>query len=579
VRVSRIVAPLFVAATLAAVGLVPDEAVFRPKVAWTEALALTAFGFAALHLALTASWRLPWPRTTITGLIPLLLGLGWLLAGRLGSLSLAEDEVARVALFSIVFWTVAVSLTTPGLRRGAMVTLVCVTIPVAGLAVGQSLAGVLDLPFDRVARASSTFGNPVFLGAFLVLVTPICAAAALFGGGVIRWIGGLATGLALPALLATQSRWAWLGGAAGVACGMGLLATTRQHRRMLLGGLLVVAIVLAALSSKVLLRPQNHALIWRDTAHMVAEHPWGVGPGQFQVAFLPFASPELLAVYPRSSVIVNDAHCEPLQILAELGWPGLLAVAAWLSLLVAACVRHLKSLGQDDPERPILAALMAGLLGSTVQSLGSPDLRFLISSVMFATLAGMAAAMDQSSGPTRPVRWPARLLLTAAGLFSIGWAGYSISEHSKLAALLQPRVPSITSALATKPLRDLFNDVKGDPNNAELHYNIGVALAQSKRYHEAAIAFRKAATLSSGRASVLHSLAIVEGLGGEFEAAIPHLRASLADYPDDPKLRYLLAYSAYGLGDIATAIRELEALLSTHPDHPQGRLLLEKLRE
>ena len=567
------------AATLGAIALVPDEAVLRPKVAWSQALALAAFGLALLQQAWMARLPIRWLGVVLTGLIPGLVGLLWWWTGPLTSRSLAWDENTRILLVTVIVWTTSVVLATRALRTLCWGTLVCVTVPVAGLAVAQNLAGQLDLPVDRVARAASTFGNPVFLGAYLVLAIPLCAAAALFGSGILRWMGALATGLALPALLATQSRWAWLGGAAAMACGIVLLAPTRRYRRTLLVCLVAGAALLAALSWKVIQRPQSHALIWHDTLRMIAEHPWGVGPGQFQVAFLPYASPELLAAYPRSSVIINDAHCEPLQILAELGWPGFLAVLAWLTLLLMACLRRLRSMAPTDLERPFLAAIIAALVGSVVQSLGSPDLRFLISSMVFATLAGLAAAMDEPANEPRRAPLPLRFAMAGAGVFVIGWAGHTLLERSRLVAQVRPRDPYVQTADTTHRLLDLLAAVKRDSGNPELHYNLGVALAEAHRYREAALALRKAAALSPGRATVVRSLGVVEALGGEFAPAVDHLRIALESYPAEAELSYLLAYSSYGLGDIATAIRELEALLATHPEHPQAHLLLEKLRE
>jgi O-antigen ligase len=578
--VSLTLAPALLAAMLLAIGLVPDEAVLRPKVAWTEALALAAFGAAILRLGWRAEWRLPWPAVVVAGLLPSAWGLAWVLGPGLPSQSLAVDEVSRIALVTLVFWTTAVGASTAELRRLCFGALVLVTVPVAALAVGQSLSGILDLPLARSGRASSTFGNPVFLGAFLVLSLPACAAAALFGAGLLRWAGALATGLALPALLATQSRWAWLGAAAGMVTGIVLLVPERRSRRVLLAGLCMCAVAVAALSRQVLLRPQNHALIWRDTVQMVAAHPWGVGPGQFPLAFLPWASPELLAAYPRSAVIINDAHCEPLQILAELGWPGLLTVLAWLTLLVRACLGRLRTMAAGDPERPCLVAIVSALAGSVVQSLGSPDLRFLISSLLFATLAGLAAAMDTPSHRAGRARLPARLAMGLAGLAALGWAGHGMVEHAELASMVRPADPAPPTTEADRQkLLDLLAQVKQTPEDPEAHYNLGVALAGTRRYHEAAVALRTAAVLSEGRATVVRSLGVVEGMGGEFAPAVQHLRAALEVYPEDAELHYLLAYSAYGLGDIATAIAELERLLAAHPGHRRGELLLEKLRE
>src|SRR5262245_38891930 len=573
------VALIPLAAFLLAVAFVPDEAVLRTKVVWGWALIMATAATVLIAEAARDRLGVRWPRFLLAALAPGLLAVLWFLGPESLIRSLAGDEVRRLLCVPVVVWAVSSCLGSPTARRLFLLALMTTVIPVAGYALAQKLAGTLNLPVDSVARSASTFGNPVFLGAYFVLMTPLCAAGALYGTGLVRWAGAVATGLALPALLATESRWAWMGFAVSLVVGVVLLAPSVSLRRRLLLATLAVGIGLAAFSSRVMVRPQGPALIWRDTAIMIASRPWGVGPGQFDVAFLPYASPELLAAYPRATTIINDAHCEPLQVLAELGWAGFVILLVVLWELARAARRTLLALPADDPERPFLVAALASLAGAAAQSLGSPDLRFMVSTLLLATVAGFAA----SFAAPRPLRVPFGRA-GKAGLVAVGALGLFIlarNAHAdlQLASLVKPQAPFEPSPAAAARIEDLQQLVLDQPNDPMLRYQLGAALAEERYYASAAIAFRDAARLSGGGAAAIRSLGIAESLAGQHAEAVPHLRAALADNPADDDVRYLLAYSSYGLGEIGTAITELEILLAKRPDHPQARLLLGKLRE
>ena len=89
----------------------------------------------------------------------------------------------------------------------------------------------------------------------------------------------------------------------------------------------------------------------------------------------------------------------------------------------------------------------------------------------------------------------------------------------------------------------------------------------------------KATLVYSRLSKRLRSLGIAEGLAGKFESSVKHLRLALSVIPEDQTALYVLAYSAFGMGDLATSIAALERLLTLDPGHAQGRLLLERLRE
>ncbi|HZL99168.1 MAG TPA: O-antigen ligase family protein, partial [Planctomycetota bacterium] len=430
---------LLLAAFLGAAACVPDEAILRSKVTWTEGLLLLAATSALLVQIREGRVRVPWLPLLLGGLLPAAIALLLTLtrADLIGR-SLARDEVERLLLFPLAFWTVASTACRPWARRLFVGALSLAVMVVAAVAVAQHLANGLGLPLDRYERPPSTFGNPVFLAAFLVLTTPLCAAEALYASGWRRWTGAVATGLALPALHATQSRWAWLAFAVAVGLGVTLLAPAGRPRLRLLAGLAALGLLALWLNRSVLSRPQQHALIWRDTAAMVAERPWGIGPGQFPLAFLDYSSRELLEAYPPSAYVINDAHSEPLQILAELGWPGLAAVALLALALLRRAARSLADPAADPAERPLRVACLAALVGAIAQSFGSPDLRFVVSTMVFGTVAGLAASFVEPPALRVPGSRALRLALGLLVLLGAGWALAGVWQRLELAELLQP---------------------------------------------------------------------------------------------------------------------------------------------
>jgi O-antigen ligase/cytochrome c-type biogenesis protein CcmH/NrfG len=577
---------------LAAVACVPDEAILRSKVTWTEGLLILAATAALLVQVMTGRIRTPWPLLLVGGLLPAAIALLQTLTRTdLVSRALARDEVERLLLFPLAFWCVASSLRSDGARRVFVGALSLAVLVVSAYAVAQNLGAELGLPIDRFERPPSTFGNPVFLGAFLVLAAPLCAAEALFGTGWRRWAGAVATGLALPALRATQSRWAWLAFAVAVGVGMLMLAPTARQRRLLFIGLLGAGVLVLLLNRSVVKRPQQHALIWRDTFVMAADRPWGIGPGQFPLVFLNYASRELLDAYPPSAFVINDAHDEPLQIFAELGWPGFAAVVL-LALVVLRRAARSAVDPASDPDRPLRVACFAALTGALVQSLGSPDLRFLISMMMLGTVAGVSAAFDEV--PARELRVPRALrvvlvplIVTAAVL-----ALRDVVGRLELAELLQPREPvsaAAQDAPAVPPegpqldpdelIAQRRAEVQAQPRDASRRYALGLAFARERRYAEAAESFRSALLLEPHNVSVIRSLGVTEGLSGQFAPAVHHLRVALESERENVELRYLFAYVCWRRGDLDTSASALEAVLAARPDHRQARLLLQKLRE
>lgn len=559
---------------LVAMSALPDEQLLRTKVLGVEALlAGTAF-LLLLDCIICTEVLYCCNKVYLYVSLPLILAVLWGLVGLVPSGTLFDDELVRLASLPLALFSAVTLGRARRTRRILLGLLLAGLAPVAAMAVGQHLAGLLELPIDRIERPPGTFGNPVFFAAILVLVLPAALAAALFEDGGLRWTGALAAGLGLPALYATQGRAAWAGFAVAMATGTVLLVPARRPRLALLGTLVVVAAGLLAANREALERPSEHALIWRDTWRMALEHPWGVGPGQFHVAFPPYASPELLAAHPRTDRIINDAHSEPLQILAELGWLGLLLALVLLISLLRAARSALQTLEARD--RPVGAGLAAGLAGWTVTSLASPDARFHVTPIAVGCVAGWLLA--PAARPAR-IGPGGRILAGVLALVVLAVGAQRLQQRLELRdlALRTPELaPERGSAAETSLAREL---VAANPLDPEAHFRLGLAAASARDWSLAAKAFESCSRLAPGHLAARRATALTQALAGRTDQAIPALRAWLVAQPDDGDVRYMLAYVLFSRGDVSGALHETEALLAHDPEHRLGLLLRERLRE
>jgi O-antigen ligase len=269
-----------------------------------------------------------------------------------------------------------------GLSRQRLLRLLTfLLVPATALA----LLGILQFhglyqPFRFEGRAqagrlavTSLAGNPGDLGAYLVLpclVAQWTLVRELAGRrrGALLAAAGAALALCLYAMAATQT----ISALASVAAGSLLLWALLAPRRLLvpaaasaLGLAAVLVLAVSPLRARVVEKAAelgrgdwNSVLSgrldpWRAAALMLAEHPLtGVGQGGFQAEFVP-AKLTLLDRGMKSFIgtveaSFENAHNEVLDVGADLGVPGLLALG-WGIWVLFGALRRLSAL-RDRPE-------------------------------------------------------------------------------------------------------------------------------------------------------------------------------------------------------------------------------------
>lgn len=329
-----------------------------PKLMVSEWLGLASVLFLAWNLRgarLGDAWRVPAVRAALPVVLIATAGI-W---------TTTHPLHVREALFDL--WIGAACLVgwSAGLERHRQERLLRGLIwPASALA----LIGILQfhgvweplrltgIQYDPRLGITSFAGNPGDLSSYLVLPCLIALWTLPAVRGTGRWMTGLALAVCLYGLTLTQT----LASLAAVAAGAVVLALLRLPRRKVLLGLgaaaaigAVLVLAVAPLRVRVADKLQglaegdwNEVLTgrldgWRAALWMIGEHPLaGVGHG----AYLPEYVPAKLALLDRGveflpgqlTPVFENAHNEYLEVGAELGIPGLLALAWGLWVVLRA---------------------------------------------------------------------------------------------------------------------------------------------------------------------------------------------------------------------------------------------------
>ena len=160
--------------------------------------------------------------------------------------------------------------------------------------------------------------------------------------------------------------------------------------------------------------------------HMLATRPlFGVGIGQFPARLEEFASPALMAVYPKAQ---ENAHNNFLQILAELGTVGFAAFICVLVAFAAPIVRFLR----QGPSSPTNAGAISGLFAFVLTWIGghplliaAPSASFWLLLGVFAGYASVRTLVDPAGERATRSRWqiPSRAARGAAAVVILCAAG------------------------------------------------------------------------------------------------------------------------------------------------------------
>lgn len=268
--------------------------------------------------------------------------------------------------------------------------------------------------FFEAKRVASTFGNPILLAGYLVMVFPIVIIRYQQEKNIYRvTYYALVSFLVFAALLVTFSRGGWIAFLVSVVF---LIAT--QGRRLVSSRLLALALSLFAIllivalvgSANFSAQPNNPSLferaklafkigegsvatrllIWGSALKIIRDSPWlGYGPDTFHLTYPPRGSLRYAQLVGRWNQ-PDNAH----NYLLQLGsTAGLLGIWSFLSIIIFLTWRGSISLLREKSENKLLfAGLLTGIIAYLIHLQFS--INVIDSGVTFWLLLGLFYARN-----------------------------------------------------------------------------------------------------------------------------------------------------------------------------------------
>ncbi|MFH1538192.1 MAG: O-antigen ligase family protein, partial [bacterium] len=245
--------------------------------------------------------------------------------------------------------------------------------------VKPNLGETLEWDYYFSGRVSSSFGNPVYVAGYLLMLLPVGVSLFLIERRAAVKIFYAFTTLALLLhLILTYTRFAWLCFPAGllVLFAVPPPAATRKMLRRNLAWLAAGAVLFTLLAAPFFFRHpvtpgsfsisermrsvlnlrdpslMERLLIWKTAWEIAKEHPViGVGLGNFEV-YHPIYQPRFFhdRHWAEHTSFPHSTHNEYLEILCERGIVGL-ALFAWFLAAIFVPVWRFSRPGQRKPER------------------------------------------------------------------------------------------------------------------------------------------------------------------------------------------------------------------------------------
>jgi O-antigen ligase len=456
-----------------------------------------------------------------------------------------------------------------------------VTVGVGGWEVwplaAAGLPGRRDL---EMAFLDGMMSNVNLFAGYLLLLMPWCICATAVLSGAWRGVAGATAAAGLALLVMLQSRAAWL--ALGVAA-LVTAATILRHARQLqparwltmacVAGLTAIPVAAAAIGGlaftetaagraihRLLINRPHQAdgptdggrtIAWGIAADMLADHPLtGVGPGNFTIHFPEYLRPPRGSAVRDLSSLSSDnwihPHNDLLEVAAEQGLPGLVALAA-VFLLALVAIRRVLCGSPTVADARLATASLAAIIGLLVFSCLDFPLDRVSHQVVLAVHLAVVVLLDrdQAAGATAPPRrLPAWLLLPpliAALALGTAYATAALrQEHAVLDARRAQHAGDWqamrdAARRATTPWKTL------DPLAVPVAVLEGLAERQLGNLPAATACFERALVANPNRLYVLQNLGAAYVEAGRLDDAIDIFAIAADRYPDRIELRHNLA--------------------------------------
>ncbi len=449
--------------------------------------------------------------------------------------------------------------------RKNLIDVLIITGGLAGLyGILQKSGGIGRIDVPKMSRVFSTFGNPNFFASFLIGLIPLSLMS--FFKDKRKW-KLIFLAMMLIALYHTGTRGAWLG-----LAGAGILGSlcVSKKREIILVFLIIVILMFGWFTRSKWKRGTERLMIWRDTLKMAVSNPViGVGLGKFYSEFPEYASDDLLKILPQGKFIVNYAHNEFLELLAETGLAG---VGVYIWFLVVFYIRGLKK----QKLKLINTGAMFGATAILIHSCVSVNMRFAVSSIWAFMLMGMTFSSEKDDlDGTRPVGLGS-LLLAGAVFLLLFYSGKVVVDPLVSQKKLAKEV-DFFDMTAEYDKGSLEKKIKNDTKDADIYYKLGWEQAKKKDFANAIKNFEKVIVIDPGKVGAYNNLGNIYYTMGKRDLAEKYYIQALNINPGLTDAHFNLGYIYYYQGRLQEATREFKIVLKQEPDNYKAKIMLEKM--
>jgi O-antigen ligase len=450
------------------------------------------------------------------------------------------------------------------------------------LLVASAVAANALLRLGREHEFVSTIGNRNFLGAYLAASIPIAVAlrdkrATVLGAVLIT------------ALCFTRSRGAWSALAVVGALWATVVWTRGSIRKRLvaLAGITGLAVLLGLLGrgyAEDVWHTDVRPVIWKGTLHMIAARPVvGHGLGTYWAQYPAFRLPEYFT-RPKAGNFTNHAHNELLEVAAEQGIVGLVAVLWLWAAALTAGVRAASPARSGARTMTVQDHLRWGLVGATLvfmlHGMVDVDLRSPPNQTLLWLLLGVLASGSDAPRTLAPIRsQPARSVLAGACLLTAVWIFYG--------GVVQPvraddwerkaRLAEVTGDL-NAAARAARQSLEIQPLRVETLYFLAGVLAEDPATYQQAI----------DEGLMIESIApdysdLTSNIGELYlklrqpDRALPFLQRAVKINPYSAPKRFALALALVESSQTGAAEEELRTAIRLKPGYTEAVALLQQL--
>lgn len=450
-------------------------------------------------------------------------------------------------------------------------------------------------------RPVSTLGNPNFLGAFLVVLTPLALGRlASVRNRVGRFVLVLYMLVSVGLLLLTGSRGSWIGLAAALAV-WGVLTLAHQDLlsfsklrvwwrtqsarvRVLVGSAGLVAVVGAGAAGFLIVRSLSEpgrdvglrTYLYDAALTLFSEKPLtGHGLFTFGHTLGRFSS-----IPPAQTH--SHAHNAPLHIASELGIVGLVALAATLVMMFLTMRRNWRVL--QGRERVLFAGAAAAVCGFAAHQ--QFDVPAMMPAIALVGMVALVLALRPAEQQSLTARWrmlaqPVSVIVLVFVLVVSGV--WSQSIYQRYITILREGVSTENYRTAAEQMQSVIDsDPAMSIYSAQQAYLFGLAAnsGNSDSLINAIAAYERVVQLEPYYAPLRANLAALFFEAGDYANAIETMQTAAELAPDAWQLWYgagVMAETAQDQDDLAVEL--YKKALAAQPDaylHPDwGALLLQ----